>query len=220
MARLPDAQQVFGVMGGLRSGRPISSYDDSAIARGEGAMGEAIAKGARSIGRGLAAVGEGIEDERIAADNLDLAKAKSFWTSSKIDHDSSFDADTDYKTLPTRYEKGLAGIREKAAAMLPSPLAREKFLLDTEPDMARGRAAAKSKALGLKQNTDVGYALEQGTKFQQQAIDAPDEATRVEIMRQQHALIDGLSFLTPAQRLQNEAGLGASVRCRQHQPAD
>lgn len=122
MAKLPDKFSLSGPAS-LRSGRTIADWDTSGIGRGVVALGA----GLRSVGGEFSAIGEQQKREGIV---LEGASADGNSAKELSDFRRGFDADADYGTFGPRFEKGAAQIRDKWAAKISDPKARQLWAME------------------------------------------------------------------------------------------
>ena len=203
MARLPDAN-VLGGLDNLNSRRPIATYDDSAIARGDAAAAEAIGQGVGNLGKGLVSIGGSFADIEVRKQTAERTQARAEMLAAKVDLDSQFSKDTNYKDMPSRYEKELNGLTEKAAGLLSTPGNKQRFLDEIKPTVRHGVASIVSRARTLEAETNVGYTLERGVKLQNAALSSDDPAVRNQAIQSYNDQVDSLvlrGFRTPAQAL-------------------
>lgn len=203
MARLPDAN-VLGGLDNLNSRRPIATYDDSAIARGDAAAAEAIGQGVGNLGKGLVSIGGSFADIEVRKQTAERTQARAEALAAKVDLDSQFASDTKYQDMPSRYEKELAGVTEKAAGLISTPGNKQRFLDEIKPTVRHGVASIVSRARTLEAETNVGYTLERGVKLQNAALSSDDPAVRNQAIQSYNDQVDSLvlrGFRTPAQAL-------------------
>jgi hypothetical protein len=203
MAKLPDSTVLGGV--DFASRRPIASYDDTVLAKGDAAMGEAIGGGLQSVGKGTADLGTGLAifEERKGAAERTQARAELL--AAKVDLDSRYAQDTNYKDMKDRYEKELSGIAEKAAGLIQTPGNRERFLTEIQPTVRHGVASTLARARKLEGETNVGYVLEQGPKLTNAALGSDDPAVKNQAIQSYNDQVDSLvlrGYRTPEQALQ------------------
>lgn len=170
MPRLPDAASLGGLPG-LNSGRPIATYDVSAVDTGISALGQGIEK-----------VGEGIQHQADANDELSYMRAKASFLPQNIQLQSGFKDDPDYNTFQPRYEEQAAKARDEAAAGINSPKLRQKFLTETADDLARGSVSVQGMAHAREKDAGLGELRTQGDTLREQIAAAPTEPDRVRLI--------------------------------------
>jgi DNA-binding TFAR19-related protein (PDSD5 family) len=192
MARLPGEQDL-GPAGVGMSGRPIATYDTSGYARGAAAM----AQGAQDLGKGLLSAGrdasmvaeQGAKDE----EKLEVSRAQADFRVGKIELDSKFKDDNDHETLQDRYDTDLAGIREKAAANIRSPRARELFENSIADDIAKAKAGAGLRANQLWKDATLADANTRLENLRRGALESSDPEETTKMVQTGHDLIDSLA---------------------------
>ncbi|GJD92937.1 hypothetical protein [Methylobacterium iners] len=187
MARLPTGEDLGGP-GSLVSGRPIATYDVSAVAKGA----EAVGRGAQDLGN--AAIGAGVQamrKEERQAETLEEAQARAGIV---------MDMATLRAELPqATTDEGLEqSVRERAAAALEQRLAgvtdpRRRALLQEQyrPTVNETGIAAQSRAFSLRTDAEKAAAVQ----TLQNLRDTPDDGDpnmKTEIIRAGHGVIDGL----------------------------
>lgn len=140
MAKLPDKYALSGPAS-LRSGRVLADWDTSGIGRGVAALGA----GLRSVGGEFSAIGEQQKREGIV---LDGAAADGGAMKELSDFERGFDADADFGTFEQRFEKGRTAIRDKWAAKITDPKARQKWSMGFDQNALGARNRVLD--LGLK----------------------------------------------------------------------
>jgi hypothetical protein len=189
MARLPDAQTVFGGLAPLNSKRPIASVDP-----------RAIGKGIEDLGSGFEAVAKDARAVQQQADDLDLRKARADDLSRSIDLRSDFEHDPDYATAEQRFTDKRNEIRQQAGDSIRNPRMRELYDAATKDDIARDTAWIKDNVWKKQGNAQVSYVLDQGDKFTRQIGTVGDPETRSQIIQTYHGMVDGLvakTYVTP-----------------------
>jgi hypothetical protein len=178
--KLPD-DRVFGQGPDLRSGRQIGHIDETAIGRG-----------VEKIGTGVEKLARGIELGDEARDNLEYARAKSEFLTRKIQTDSEFSEDKEFKDLPERYEGAINGVRQEVLNTVKSPRVRQRLEFETNPVIANGIAGAQRKALHLEGDVTRANAEVRLEQIRQSALKAQNPEDRVALIQSGVALIDGL----------------------------
>jgi muramidase (phage lysozyme) len=195
MAKLPDKYALSGPVA-LRSGRTIAQWDESGIGRGVAALGA----GLRSVGGEFSAIGEQQRREGIV---LDGAAADGGAMKELSDFERGFDADADFGTFEQRFEKGRTAIRDKWAAKITDPKARQKWSMGFD----QNALGARNRVLDLGQKrvregklVDYKSGLE---GFQSVIADANvSEAERARAKESANAWVDaaaGQGLLSPSE---------------------
>ena len=193
MAKLPGVLDLGGLPG-ADPARPVAAYDASGIARGAAAM----AAGVETLGKGIAKAGEGVGELAQDENRWDYAKANSDFQSRKVEldrattEDQNYAADASGKTLTQRYDEQIEKLRTNSAGLIQHAPMRERFLIETEPVVTRGREAAQKHARSLSNNADIAYVSKQGDNVIDKGITGPDDETRRELIDGQNRLVDGL----------------------------
>jgi hypothetical protein len=200
VAKLPDSTVLGGV--DVASRRPIASYDDTVLAKGDAAMGEAIGGGLQAIGKGAVNFGGAFTDIEVRKQTAERTQARAEALAAKVDLDSRFAQDTNYKDMAPRYEKELQGVVEKAGGLIQTPGNRQRFFDEIKPTVRLGVASALSRARKLEGDTNVGYVLEQGNTLLQRAVSSGDPAIVSQAVQSYNDHVDSLvgrGFRTPEQ---------------------
>jgi len=189
VAKLPD-DTAFGDAPSAHSGRGIASYDvASSIAR----AGNAQAQATETLGKGIAAAGDGLgavaRHRGNEDDKLDMAKGKSHTESKWIELDSEFAKDTDYATRQERYDARLTEIRNEGRALIRNTKLHERFDVETEPVFQRRRALSTGRAQELEGSHNRAWAEQQGNTWINQGAAEPDEGKRQQLIDWHNDLI-------------------------------
>lgn len=226
MVKLPDSTIInsVGLNPGrapseLQSNRAIARIDASPIAKGAEEYGRAVsqggqaianaeAAGAAGIARGEAAFGKGVSDignagidVQLANDRLDFSRANSNFLTKKTELDATLDTDTDYGTIKDRYSKALEGIRSESAGLIGNPNYREKFTLDTAPQVAAGVAKADDFGWKGERSNKVADVTQRLDDLRNSALRNTDPAARPQLIAAGNELIQGLvdgAYIDPA----------------------
>lgn len=217
MVKLPDSTVInsVGLSPGrgpaeLQSNRAVARIDASPIAKGAEEYGRAVsqggqaianaeAAGAAAIGKGVTSIGKGISDIgeagvnwQQANDRLDFSRANSHWLTKKTELDATLDTDTDYATIKDRYSKALAGIRAESQGLISNANYREKFTLDTEPQVAAGVAKADDFGWKGERSNKVADVSQRLDDLRNSALRNTDPAARPQLIAAGNDLINGL----------------------------
>jgi hypothetical protein len=204
-------------------GRAIA-HGGALMARAQGDAGAAIGKGISAVGEGIEAVGKGTLNLDHAYNQLDFMRARADYFTNKTNLDATYDKDTDWATMPTRYEKDLGKIRDAATEGIGSGPMRERFMLDTQNNMAEGVRRAEKQAFKLETSDKLSQADEQLKGLRQSALIAKPE-DRGMIVDSADGLISGLvgaKYLTPqqGQKLRSSWTEDYAVAAVQSMPSD
>lgn len=174
MPKLPDASSLGGLPG-FNSGRPIATYDVSAADAGVTALGQGMQNAGEKVG-------EVAQRNNDANDNLAYMRGKTVFLPKNIQIQNGFKDDNDYNTFQQRYEEEANKAREEAAAGINNPRLRQKFLMETADDVARGSVTVHGMA--KSREADVGRAtLYDGlTNLRSQLPSAATDADRAALI--------------------------------------
>lgn len=171
MARLPTYVDL-GEAPSARSGRAVAEVDLTGVARG-----------VRDFGSGLQDAGKTLYAEarrnQSEADDIETARARAKWSTDRVNLEGSFRPDDpNYTQWGERYRTESERIRQEAAAGIRDPQRRERFLLETQPQVATG--AQRIQGLVDGRNRDAGIAGLNGTLEQTRdaALKTNDDAER------------------------------------------
>jgi hypothetical protein len=192
-ARIPGPEDLGTVRADPT--RPVGTYDATPIAKGA----EAIAAGAQKLGAGISQLGAGAAELAQDKNRWQFAQAHADFLTNKIDLDAAIGKDQNYapddagKDLPTRYTEQLDAIRAKSANLIQDPGMRGLFMTHTQTEFEQGVVQAQSHARALSNSAQVAYVGDMGDRTINQAVAAPDDATRTKLIDSYNGLIDGLA---------------------------
>jgi muramidase (phage lysozyme) len=178
MARLPTAD----VLGGLPSA-------DSGRVAASGADGSAIARGIEAIGQTVTRIGAEVKRDE---DQLDLARARSEFITSKIKRDSELPDDNKPEDLQTRYQNDVRTFQTSAASKIRNPRLREQFVLSTNDDITRGEVAANKRAQTIQIDAEKSDIEKKLDELRNAALKTTDEAEKTKVIQTGADLISGL----------------------------
>lgn len=193
MPRLPNISDL-GPTPTADPGRPVASYDVSGFARG----GAALAEGGQRFGAGVQQAAEGVGELSLDESRWDYAKAHSSLISgiatqnATTAQDTNLGADDSGQTLTDRHAAAVQQQQDDAAAGIRDPRMRERFVTDTTPMVTESNLKADAHARALDNSNSVAYVDQQGNTTIDQAITAPDDATRTALIDAHNQLVDGL----------------------------
>lgn len=191
MAKLPD-ETALGALPSGNSGRVISMPDASGYMRAANAQIE----GAQALGRGIAALGAGIQSginranaqakaDAAKNDEMELARIKAEWNVQSTERLSALNGDNGYEDMAERTGKDLTAIRDSivGGASFSDQRKATLFQYGTEDDIARGRAAASGHAfkVGADKKLAEHENLEERTIIA--IVNEPDEERRAGMIR-------------------------------------
>lgn len=154
--------------------------------------------GLTTIGQAMRKVGgEVLEKE----DQLSYARAKSMLLSSQVEAYQKID-DEDFGTYKQRYEEIVGKSLQEARGLIRSARDRAMFDAESQLQMARGVDQITKKAWDMEKSIGVATLNEQLESQRRAAMDAIDNATRVQALRNSQELIQGAQqrrYLDPDQ---------------------
>lgn len=164
--------------------RPVPRSQRSiATVRNAGAVADAVG----DFGGKVASIGQGMLEKQ---DKLAYAAAKTAILKADVQTRQELENETDYTKIEGLYTERMKAAREKAAALLPNKSDRSLFVVDTDMDLERGRAAisgiAREKRISARKATfsdGLDSLMDAGR-------DAPDEGTRAAIIGNANEMYD------------------------------
>jgi hypothetical protein len=179
MPKLPDDLGV----------RQTPNYQGQVVSRlNRGTTAPALAQA--ELGNTVSRIGAGIQDRE---DKLNYARAKSSLLQEQIKAVDELDQDPDFSTYETRYNERMKGARDASLKLLGNNRDRQAFELDSDADVQRGLQHVKTKARALETDSAIA-SVEQLTNDNREAtIKAPDETTRIGLIKATQDSIDGLA---------------------------
>ena len=197
MARLPSEEQI-GALPSALSGRQVATIDTSAIGRGMSNFGEGLSSAGASINNVA-------ERERRAIGDLELATAKSRYLTERVTLDKERDDTLDPAKLEgfgERYKQS----RNQAAEAIRDPARRQRFLLDTQDDVAKAGVGVENRSFSLKRDAYLASSQTELDNLRKKGLEAKDETTRASIIETGRARIRamaGMGYISDveAQRL-------------------
>jgi hypothetical protein len=149
-----------------------------------------------NLGNAIAQLGQtgmGLRQQKIdQEDRLNDAKARSMFLQSKVQADSAFDEDSDYKTFEPRYGEMVTKAQKDSASLIKDPVRREAFMADTNLDRVQGVATIKRKAFAKEGDFERGALDGVIASNREAALRAPDEKTRGQLIKNTQDRIQGL----------------------------
>jgi hypothetical protein len=125
-----------------------------------------------------------------AVDTNDLANAQSQFLQAKVQQDNSYQDDTDWATIPDRYNAAVGQARQSAADQIRNPVARNQFLRESQLDVMRG--GAQISQLAKSKESDQGRAdltVNLNNNLQSASMTA-DTATRAKLLQTMGQQVD------------------------------
>jgi hypothetical protein len=175
MAILPGEQDL-GRTPAVSGDRAIGAADASGAAVGAAA----IAQGATNLGKGISELGTDIGAVAGAQSRFELARWNSDYLTKETQLRTSLAQDTDYTTLPTRYQEQATKLRDAAAANISTPSARQTFLQSTNVSIAQGVEGMTSRAQKMASDANGAWTSQTNNTLidQATAIDDPVERAK------------------------------------------
>lgn len=195
MARLPTFVDL-GQGPSARSGRPIADVDVSGFARGVRDLGAGLEGAARTL------FAEARRD-KAETDDIETARARAAWSTGRVQLESSFKPDDpNYEQWGERYGAEAERIRQEAAAGIRDPQRRERFLLETQPQVAVGRARIDGMVQSRQRDAGIAGLNQTLSDIREAALKAQDAKERERLIQSgseavQNAIARG--FLTQEQ---------------------
>lgn len=226
-----DASAI--TQGGLEFARAIGSQGEvgTAYMRGMDKLSEAETRGGLAIGAATGNLGKGVSDFgggllkiQEANDQLDFARARANYFTSKTNLDASFDRDTQWQDMPARYTTELEKVRSNSGDMISNPAMRERFYTDTSNNVAEANRRSEQQSFKLERSDRLGEADVKLKELKNSALIAKEE-DRGEIVGAASDLINGLAakkYLEPreAQKLRSQWTEEYAVASVQSLPAE
>jgi hypothetical protein len=201
MARLPSAEALGGLPS-AGSGRQISSIDGSAVGQGMQTMargmqayaggldaqGVGISRGAQGIARGIEALGQSFKVD----DDLADAQNRADFMSEKIKLDSEIGTIADpskFGEIAPRYQE----LAQKYAQKYGDPRRKQKFLIDTQDDVARSLANAGNRKVGIERDMQLGSGIERLERIKNDALKATDEGSKAKLIDAGKSIYDEMA---------------------------
>lgn len=195
MARLPTYVDL-GEGPSARSGRPTADVDYSGFT-----------KGIQQFGTGLQDAAKNLHAEarrqQSETDDIETARARAAWSTGRVSLEQSFRPDDpNYEQWGERYRTESERLRQEAASGIRDPQRRERFMLETQPQVATGMGRVQGLVDG--RNRDAGIAGLNGTLEQARdaALKTNDDAERERLIQSGSQAIDNAmqrGFITQEQ---------------------
>jgi len=175
MAILPDDTALGGLPSG-NSGRPIASYDTSAIGAGISELG----KGMRQATNEIAVVQQ---DAQRKLDELDIAKANSDYLIKTSNIRDEMSDETDPKALAGNYVPKFQQAQADSAALISNPRARELWLTRTAPQTNTHILAVGDQQFKLETSQGIASAQDDLDKLRNAALKSSDPAQQAAFIK-------------------------------------
>lgn len=203
MATLPDVSSLGPLSSGQGKGgdpnyatptfaRPIEPVDPIRVSKVEyvptdNARGiHALGEGAQSLANaGLRIMGR----EKEKQDNLDNARNVSNYTSARIALDSEVNNTFDINKLRSEYPQKYGEMRDKIAESIIDPYQKEMFLVHTEDDLARGKAALDKRISDISRDTEIGSLISSSDNLHKDFVKVNNEDDRQIVFNRMNTMI-------------------------------
>ncbi len=189
MARLPGFEDLGGLPG-VSGDRAIGTPDASGLSSVASSMasaassranaGAAIAQGANSLGKGLTSLGEDLGAVSKMESSFEYSRAHSDYLVKETELRTSMAQDTDYTTLPKRYQEAATKLRDQSADLITSPNERGRFYQNTQLSIAQGIEGMTGRASKMASDANGAWVSITNNKLIDQAVatDDPIERTK------------------------------------------
>ncbi len=186
MPKLPGVEDL-GAAPAVSGDRAIGVADLTGYARGQQSWAQAaqqFGKGAASLGEDLGAVGQ-------LQSRFEYSRAHSDYLVKETELRTSLQNDTDYTTLPKRYEERASKLRDDAGALITSGPERERFFQNSQLSIANGIEGMKSRAFKMSSDANGAWVSQTNNKLIDQATALDDPIERAKYIDAAIANIDG-----------------------------
>lgn len=184
--RLPGVEDL-GATPGVSGDRAIGVPDTSGYARGQAAWAQA----AQQFGKGVASAGEDIGAVGQQQSRFEYARAHSDYLVKETELRAELANDTDYTTLPQRYEERAAKLRDGAGALITAGPERQRFFQNSQLSIAQGVEGMKSRAFKMSSDANGAWVADTNNKLIDQATAIDDPLERAKYIDAAIANIDG-----------------------------
>lgn len=186
-AKLPDAE-ILGALPSANSSRTISSIDGTAI----GAAQIQAARGLAQAGQGIA---QGLGDLATAFkvdDDLADAQTRADFLTAKVDLETQMRQEVDPEKL-SAFPQKLGQLRQQFAQRYSDPRRAQRFMIETQDDLARTTANVSDRQFGIKRDAEFGANVERLQKIKDSALKATDEGEKRRLIDEGTAIYDGMA---------------------------
>lgn len=175
MSKIPDST-ALGERPTPRAVPNIATYDPGVVARQEEVTGQQLNKD--------------ITNYQDADARKQLAYANANLIQGQLDTVRQFNNDPDFNTFDERYTKQSGANIKAISDQITNPAAKEAFQNSAVEAYARGRSAILEKADAKKKDYNQATSLDVLQRNQKAFADAPDEATRTNVIQNTHDMIE------------------------------
>jgi hypothetical protein len=156
----------------------------------------AIGQGGAAIGAGLDKIGNAFSEiakkDEAEQNQLEQARAKSYFLTRKAEIEGGLEGDRDYETLGTRYQEQMNQARQEAGGMIRNPRRREIFDLGIADDVVRGTNWADKKARAVAADARIADAEGIINRNLEVIGRTTDPTDRAKLVQSTQDMIDGL----------------------------
>ena len=146
MAGIPTSDQLVRQTPNLRTG--VNAVDYTPLAKADRALGEATT----NVGKGIIALGAGIEQKQQADAKFQYTIARSKFLQDTIELENNLENAEDYTTIPKSFQDGMAKIKQDALSKVKDGRFQEQ--LDSEIGLQTQRSAVDVDRLFRKKDGD------------------------------------------------------------------
>lgn len=180
MPRIPD-EFALGGLPSAQSGRPIATYDTTAIGRGVAELGHGIAS--------LARVAAANQSE---TDTLEEARANSNYLIQTKRIRDELSTATNPDELETKYGPQLKQAYDESAGLITNPRKREMWSVKAAPSLEDHTLAVGSKVYDLQKTKQIADTYDRLDQIRNAALTTTDPAERAKLIDSGQGLIRGL----------------------------
>jgi hypothetical protein len=165
--------------------------------------GAAQERGATNLNKGMQELASAMIEVQLHNDRMEAARVSADTRNQLFEHENSFKTRQDYGAMKGDYETGAVNIIKSGAESIRNPALRERFLSNSSEQMTHGKIRVENQAFRVESSTNVAEMRESWEKpggFYEQVRTAPDEKTRIDIIKQgqgQIAAAREKGYLTP-----------------------
>lgn len=195
--KLPDAQYL-GALPSADSGRPIATYDTSAIGKSVATLGDTISKESLNY----------YDREKRAQDAVEDSNARSAFLTARIKLDEERDNITDPDELERHKAKYAAALQTAAQAYRNKDRA-SRFITDNTPQVEQAGVANNSRAFDLRRDRFVADTTASLDTLREAGLQAKTEEDRVKVItagREKIAAMEEAGYISAEEARRLEKG--------------
>jgi hypothetical protein len=159
-----------------------------ALAAGQEAQGRGFARAGQEVARGIDTFAQSFKVD----DDLNDAQTRADFLSEKIKLDSEVGTIADpakLGELAPRYQE----LAQKYAQRFSDPRRKQKFLIDTQDDVARSLAGAGERKFRIEKDQQLGSGIERLERLKNDALQAKDEVQKAKLIDAGKEIYDGMA---------------------------